>query len=128
MSKTTKIVLHSTALVAVLVLLALCSQCSRTNGGAAEAKLSEAGERGRVAFAAFCSQCHNVHDPFQQGAQGPPIARSSLELLRARVLRVEYPPGYTPKRTTQQMVALPHVEPYLDDIAVFLAEVPEPAK
>ena len=34
---------------------------------------------------------------------GPPIAGSSLELIRTRVLSTSYPKGYKPKRKTQSM-------------------------
>ena len=40
----------------------------------------------------------------------------------ARLLHAEYPPGYTPKRPTQQMVVMPYLEPYIDVLAAYLAE------
>ena len=64
---------------------------------------------------------HPPYDPTQDGAVGPAIAGSSLELLQAKVLRNEYPPGYEPKRTTSNMVPLPHVEKDLPSLAAFLA-------
>ena len=50
-------------------------------------------------------------DPRTDGSLGPAVAGASLELLTARVLRAEYPAGYTPKRETRVMVPLPHLEP-----------------
>jgi hypothetical protein len=38
---------------------------------------------------------------------GPSLAGSSLELLRAKVLKGEYPVGYKPKRATPSMAAIP---------------------
>lgn len=77
-------------------------------------------EAGRVAYNANCIACHSA-DPAQDGALGPAVAGASYELLEARVLRAEYPAGYTPKRDTRVMVALPHLEPRLVELAAFLA-------
>ena len=41
-----------------------------------------------------------------QGTFGPPLAGSSFELIKMRVLSMEYPEGYTPKRDTQLMTTL----------------------
>ena len=86
-----------------------------TGAGGALAK------RGRSVYQANCIACHNV-DPSQDGAVGPAIAGSPLALLQAKVLRNEYPPGYTPKRDTGNMVPLPHLEKELPALAAFLAE------
>lgn len=85
-----------------------------------EAKeLSEAAQRGRSVWMANCVACHAT-DPSKAGALGPDVAGSSRELLEARVLRTEYPPGYTPKRSTAAMVALPHLADSIDDLYAFL--------
>lgn len=86
---------------------------------AAEPTREERIEAGRVAYNANCIACHST-DPTRDGALGPAVAGSSLELLRARVLRAEYPPGYEPKRKTRVMVALPHLERQLPDLAAYL--------
>lgn len=80
--------------------------------------------RGEQVYRSVCVACH-AFDPSQPGSVGPPIAGSSLELLRAKVLRNEYPPGYTPKRDTSAMVALPHLEPDLPALAAYLKEAAE---
>jgi mono/diheme cytochrome c family protein len=92
--------------------------------GEAPAKPTATGDpaKGRQIYALNCTACHNA-DPTKDGALGPAIAGSSLELVTARVLHAAYPPGYTPKRQTQQMVALPHLEPALPDIAAYLQSV-----
>ena len=69
---------------------------------------------------ANCIVCHNP-DPTKPGAAGPEIAGSSRELIEARVLHAAYPPGYTPKRTTRAMVALPYLAAQIDDLAAYLA-------
>lgn len=79
-----------------------------------------AADRGRQVYMSNCIQCHNP-DPTQPGSQGPEIAGASRELIEARVLHAQYPPGYTPKRTTSAMVALPHLASKIDDLTAFLA-------
>ncbi len=75
--------------------------------------------RGRVVFAANCIACHNAN-PSLDGTLGPAIKGSSLELLQARVLHGEYPPGYSPKRTTRIMQKLPLTEANVADLHAFL--------
>jgi len=86
-------------------------------------ELSEAAQRGRSVWMANCVACHAT-DPTKAGALGPDVAGSSRELIEARVLRAEYPPGYTPKRSTHAMVALPHLAGSIDDLYAYLNEVP----
>ena len=62
-------------------------------------------------------------DPTIDGALGPAVSGSSLELLEARVMRGEYPDGYTPKRSSRVMVALPHLQPRLPELAAFLQSI-----
>jgi len=76
-------------------------------------------ERGRRVYLANCITCHNP-DPTRPGSAGPEVAGASRELLAARVLHAAYPPGYTPKRPTHQMVALPQLTERIDDLAAFL--------
>ncbi|HLI78913.1 MAG TPA: cytochrome c [Candidatus Binataceae bacterium] len=84
-------------------------------------------ERGRVIYMSNCVVCHNP-DPNLPGSQGPDIAGSSRELVAARVLHLSYPPGYTPKRKTHAMRAIPTLAPEIDNIVAFLqaAKKPEP--
>ncbi|HAO99906.1 MAG TPA: hypothetical protein DCQ83_07665 [Fibrobacteres bacterium] len=53
-----------------------------------------------------CIACHSVN-PAVDGSVGPALKGSALELIEARVMRAEYPPGYTPKRSTHIMPRLP---------------------
>jgi len=78
--------------------------------------------RGKLVYGQACIACHNV-DPTLDGPLGPAIAGSSLALVEARVLRAEYPDGYTPKRNTRAMVALPHLEPDVPALAAYLASL-----
>ena len=74
---------------------------------------------GRGVYLANCIACHNMN-PERDGSLGPAIKGSSLELLQARVLRGEYPPGYAPKRATKMMVKLPLMEADVEKLHAFL--------
>ncbi|MBI3394621.1 MAG: cytochrome c [Spirochaetia bacterium] len=63
---------------------------------------ASAAERGRIIYQGTCIACHNM-DPTKDGAVGPAIKGSSLELVTARVTEASYPPGYQPKRQTKLM-------------------------
>jgi hypothetical protein len=76
-------------------------------------------EAGRSVYNANCIACHSL-DPTKDGALGPAVAGSSVALLEARVLRAEYPEGYEPMRETRVMIALPHLEPRLPELAAYL--------
>lgn len=103
--------------LALLLALALLA-CSAQEEGGSEAALAR---RGAQVYQSNCTACHAL-DPAQPGPVGPPIAGSKLALLEAKVLRNEYPPGYTPKRDTKAMIPLVHLEPELPAIAAFLGE------
>lgn len=68
-----------------------------------------------------CIACHNA-DPSKEGGLGPAIADASLELLEARVVRGEYPPGYTPKSTSNAMPAFPHLADQIEALHAYLVE------
>lgn len=77
-------------------------------------------KRGKVVYESVCTSCHS-RNPTQDGPVGPAIAGAALELLQAKVLRNEYPPGHVPKRDTKAMIPLPHVEPDLAALEAYLA-------
>lgn len=77
-------------------------------------------ERGRAVYLSICTACHNA-DPNLDGSMGPANAGASRELLEAKLLRGEYPPGYAPKRDSQVMPRFEHLAGSLDDLAAFLA-------
>ena len=109
--------LRHTIPVAILALVA----CGEANeGGGAEVTP----QRGRTVYQNVCIACHNA-DPSVDGSLGPAIAGASLELLQAKVLRGEYPPGYTPKRAgSSVMPRFEYVAEALPDLAAYLAETP----
>jgi mono/diheme cytochrome c family protein len=63
--------------------------------------------------------CHNS-DPAKDGPLGPALQGSSRELLEYRVLRTEYPPGYTPKRNTKVMPTFPFLKNEIPYLAEYL--------
>lgn len=78
-------------------------------------------KRGERIYNINCIACHH-RNPTQDGGLGPAIAGASYELVEARVVRGEYPPGYTPKSDTRLMIPLPHLEPEIEALTVFLAQ------
>jgi mono/diheme cytochrome c family protein len=107
--------LAAAALVSLLALA--CGEPSASDPQAALVK------RGEQVFQNNCTACH-ARNPALPGPVGPPVAGASLELLTAKVMRNEYPPGYRPKRDTQAMIPLVHLEPELPALAAYLASVP----
>lgn len=79
--------------------------------------------RGRKTFMSQCLQCHNS-DFNKDGALGPAIGGSSKELLEARLLNQSYPAGYTPKRASKIMPAMPYLKTEIDALAAYLASPP----
>ena len=77
-------------------------------------------ERGQTLYLNICVVCHDA-DPSLEGGLGPVVAKASLELLRAKVLRGEYPEGFSPLLDTKQMPVFEYLEPHLPDLAAFLA-------
>lgn len=65
-------------------------------------------QRGKAIYNTNCISCHNV-DPKLVGSLGPDVFGSSLELLELRILKAQYPAGYTPKRSSSAMPALPQL-------------------
>ena len=92
----------------------LGTACQPADGGPAEL--------GRRTYMGRCIQCHNPN-PQLDGTLGPAIAGSSRELVEARVLRAEYPAGYTPKRTTQAMPAQPDLASQIEGLAAYLGSI-----
>jgi mono/diheme cytochrome c family protein len=90
---------------------ALSSTGTRTTGASAE--------KGKQVWLGQCVACHNP-DPSQDGPLGPAVKGSSRELLDARVVRGEYPPGYIPKRPTKAMPPRPDLAPSIPDLTAYL--------
>ena len=76
-------------------------------------------EKGRQVYLGQCVACHN-RDPAKDGPLGPAVKGSSPELVEARVVRGEYPAGYTPKRPSKVMPVRPDLAASISDLAVYL--------
>jgi mono/diheme cytochrome c family protein len=100
------------AALAALVAAALVGGCSAGSDDPLVA-------RGRQVYLSQCTQCHNV-DPALPGPVGPAIKGASREVLEAKVLRGEYPPGHAPKRPTKIMPPQPALEPDIPALAASL--------
>ena len=96
--------------------LSLLTACPANEGEDEQAALVK---RGKVVFETNCTACH-ARDPRADGPVGPANACASTELLIAKLMRNEYPPGYKPKRDTQAMAPLPYLEKELPALAAYL--------
>lgn len=75
---------------------------------------------GRAVYISYCISCHNIN-PAIDGSLGPAVKGSSLDLLQARVIRGEYPAGYSPKRPSKIMQKLPLTEANVEVLHAFLS-------
>ena len=107
------------ALLGVALLSGAWLACSE--GGDGEASGSAAAQRGRKLYENVCIACHSA-DPKQDGSLGPALAGAPLELIEAKVLRGEYPQGYTPARPSHAMPRFDYLKDHLGDIAAYLQQ------
>jgi mono/diheme cytochrome c family protein len=103
-------------LAALLLFTLTVSACQKQDLTPEQARV----RKGQTLYALRCAACHNAGNPAKDGAVGPAIAGSGMELLEARVYRGEYPPGYTPKRATRVMQKLPVTPEELTAIHAYL--------
>ena len=80
---------------------------------------------GERVYQNVCIACHHGN-PAKDGSLGPAIAGSPRALIEAKVLRGEYPPGYTPKRETRAMPRFEYLADRIDALAAYLAEAAAP--
>lgn len=103
-------------LVTLALFVGACGETSNSSRTAGEGDAN----RGRQIYLAQCAAACHASDPSTDGAIGPAVKGSSRALLEARILRGEYPPGYTPKRKSSIMPPQPHLEGGISDLAAFL--------
>ena len=96
-----------------------CFACSQGSNG--DASQAGASQRGQKIYQNVCIACHNA-DPTQPGSLGPPLAGASQVLLEAKLLRGEYPPGYTPARPGQTMPRFEYLKDHIGDLAAYLQQ------
>ena len=102
--------------VTATVALAAFAACGAENDSSEDPAVA----RGALIYRNICVVCHNA-DPSEDGTLGPAIVNATRALLEAKVLRGEYPAGYTPARDTRQMPQFEYLEPNLADIEAFIA-------
>ena len=115
--------LWSSAAIALVILCTIASiilfgRCSKRGRGEPSVL------RGKKIFNSSCLiGCHHP-DPTKErgtgGMHGPPIAGSSFELLKLRVLSAKYPEGYKPKRNTKNMTTFRLTDDDLRSLELFL--------
>jgi mono/diheme cytochrome c family protein len=93
--------------------------------GGETAELSPLAQEGKDIYQSVCIACHNGN-PNLDGSVGPANAGASEELLAAKLIRGEYPDGYTPKRPeSNAMPVFPYLEPKIPALTAYLAEAEE---
>ena len=83
--------------------------------------LSPLASRGESIYKANCIVCHNP-DSTKDGSLGPAIHGASLDLLQARVVQGTYPEGYSPKRDSHLMPAMPHLAKEIEALRAYLTQ------
>ena len=80
-------------------------------------------QTGKRIFHSICINCHHP-DPAKELSDhfthGPPIAGSSFELIKMRVLSTSYPKGYKPKRKSQFMTTFEMTDAELRGLHAFV--------
>ena len=107
---------RAVALAALVAALACGGEPEQATGADAAAA------RGKLVYSNVCTACHNA-DPRQSGVLGPEIAGAVQELIEAKVLRGEYPPGYAPKQPSAAMPKYEYLAKSTADLAAYLASV-----
>lgn len=104
-----------------LATLALTLSCTNKSEPALDPNDPQAQliSRGKRVYQSNCIACHHS-DPKKNGSLGPEVHGADQELLAARLLRAAYPEGYSPKRTTKTMPAMPHLEGDIPALTAYL--------
>lgn len=76
-------------------------------------------EEGKKLYATHCTACHSPN-PKIDGALGPAVFGSTLDLLDRRLVHGDYPAGYSPKRSTKVMVRLPFLKDQIPNLHAYL--------
>lgn len=103
-----------------VILFSACQKQAETTSSQAKAPV-DLYQKGKSVYMSNCIACHNTN-PKLAGGVGPEVFGSSKELLEARILKAEYPQGYTPKRSTRMMQAHPHLRDDIEALQVFLSQ------
>lgn len=105
-------------LIMVALLFTLLTACTESNKST-EQNVDPLIGKGKTIYLANCISCHNIN-PKLPGAVGPEVAFASQELIEQRIMHAKYPQGYTPKRKTQMMVAMPQLKDHIPALTKYL--------
>ena len=75
--------------------------------------------KGKAIYFSNCISCHNS-EPQKKGVIGPIIFGSSVELLSLKLNFGKYPKDYIPKRNTNIMPLMSHLDNQIMNLYVFL--------
>lgn len=107
-------------LLANAMVLSACTKKTETvSVDSASMTLEQLKTQGRKVYAINCTACHGV-DPAKEGAMGPAVQGSSLELLEKRIIDGTYPENYKPKRPTKIMQPLPFLKSDIKALHAYL--------
>ena len=98
-----------------LLVAALGLACSQeSSDGASQAS---AAQRGQQIYGNVCIACHNARSDPARLARARRWRAPRSALLEAKLLRGEYPPGYTPSRPGQTMPRFDYLRDHIGDLA-----------
>ena len=106
------------SILSILIIVCGCTKNAATSDSQTMTE-EQLVTRGQAIYKLNCIACHNP-DPSIDGATGPAIKGSSLELVSARVVKGQYPEGYKAKRESKIMPPLPQLEKEVPALHAFL--------
>jgi mono/diheme cytochrome c family protein len=120
--RSSKHILRPLTLAPLLIFGVACGDSGGSSGGSDQGGEVDRVGRGKHYYQNVCIACH-AGDPNEDGFLGPALAGTPLEVIEAKVMRGEYPEGYTPKRNTLTMPRFEFLGPELANIAAYLESV-----
>ena len=114
----------------VILLMALVSNCEKKNLKQEEAEVDKNNqknsvaltndiEKGRTVYFANCVSCHN-NNPKKPGSIGPAVYGVSIDVLTQKLVSGKYPENYIPKRTSNIMPLMPHLNSEISNLYAFI--------
>ena len=76
-------------------------------------------EKGRTLYFANCVSCHN-NNPKKPGSLGPEVSGVPLDVLTKKIISGKYPENYKPKRTSNIMPLMPHLNKEILNLHAFI--------
>ena len=76
-------------------------------------------DKGRMVYFANCVSCHN-NNPKKPGSIGPEVYGASIDVLAQKIVSGKYPENYRPKRTSNIMPSMPHLNKEISNLHAFI--------